>query len=185
MNHADLINDYYDWLIGHVYDEDSNKYDKLLCFLFEEEFVYTLKMDVNRAADGEDLRYRFSKESSYTFPEIRLAMDRPCSWLEMLVALSLRCEESIMEDDAIGDRTGVWFWKMIVNLGLSSLTNARFSRTDAVYCLDRFTNHDYNFDGSGGGLFVIRNPRRDMRDTEIWYQLNWYLTQELKECGYL
>ena len=135
MNHDDLINDYYDWLIGHVYDEDSNKYDKLLCFLFEEEFVYTLKMDVNRAADGEDLRYRFSKESSYTFPEIRLAMDRPCSWLEMLVALSLRCEESIMEDDAIGDRTGVWFWKMIVNLGLSGLTNNKFSRTDAVLCV--------------------------------------------------
>lgn len=44
--------------------------------------------------------------------------NRPCSVLEMIIALAIRLEEHIMDDPDIGNRTGQWFWDMIVSLGL-------------------------------------------------------------------
>jgi hypothetical protein len=43
-------------------------------------------------------------------------------------------------------------------------------------------DREYNPDGSNGGLFVLKNPRADLRETEIWYQAMWYLTEQLKEA---
>lgn len=41
-------------------------------------------------------------------------------FLEMIIALAIRLEEHIMDDPDIGNRTGQWFWDMIVSLGLGS-----------------------------------------------------------------
>ena len=38
----------------------------------------------------------------------------------------------------------------------------------------------YAPDGKGG-LFTIRNPRFDMRSMEIWYQMNCYLNEIIRE----
>ena len=53
-------------------------------------------------------------------------MIRPCSVLEMMIALSMRCEEQIMDDPDIGNRTGQWFWDMIDNLGLGEHERLKF-----------------------------------------------------------
>lgn len=130
-------------------------------------------MDENRASDGLDLRYRFVDLMGFDIP-VEEIYDKPCSVLEMLVALSLRCEETIMDDTRYGNRTGQWFWGMIKNLGLGDMIDSRFDRRECDYILKRFLNRDYDSDGRGG-LFTIKDPRRDLRTVEIWYQLNWYL----------
>lgn len=178
MTQRELNNEYYKWMCKLVCGEQYSKnlsYRKLLRYLHSVEFVYIIDMDGNRAEDGVDLRYRFGYEFGYSDPMIAAYLDnRPCSILEMMVALSIRCEEHIMEDSDIGDRTGQWFWNMIVSLGLGSMTDAKFDENYVEKVVNRFLNREYDRDGKGG-LFTVEHCRRDMRSIEIWYQMCWYL----------
>ena len=79
-----------------------------------------------------------------------------------------------MDDLEYGDRTAQWFWEMIVSLGLGSMTDDRFDRRFVEDVILDFMNRDYAPNGKGG-LFTIRNYPYDMRDLEIWSQLNKYL----------
>jgi hypothetical protein len=152
---------------------------KLLSYLHEREFNYILDMDGNRAEDGMDLRYRFAYENAYDYSMVATYLDdRPCSILEMMVALAFRCEEHIMDDPDIGNRTGQWFWGMIENLGLGHMYDSEFDNHYVDTVLDRFLNRQYKRNGEGG-LFTIENCRRDLRDIEIWYQMSWYLTGKM------
>ena len=92
----------------------------------------------------------------------------------MMVGLAIRCEETIMDDTNIGDRTGQWFWGMIVNLGLGSMFDNNYDRQLVETNVERFLEREYDYNGKGG-LFTIRHCDRDLRDVEIWYQLCWYL----------
>ena len=144
-------------------------------FLHNTEFVYFLPMDKNRANDGEDLRYRFIEDcSEYNDKEILRYLDEPCSVFEMMVALAIRCEETIMDDPQVGSRTGQWFWGMIVNLGLGSMIDSRYDAHVVDEIINRFLYREYEPDGKGG-LFRIPNCEQDLRTVEIWYQLCWYL----------
>jgi hypothetical protein len=132
-------------------------------------------MDGNRAEDGINLRYRFGYEKGYEDCQIASCLDtKPCSVLEMLVALAMRCEEHIMDDPALGNRLGKWFWSMIENLGLSSMSDRKFNRSFTAGVVKRFLNREYDPDGKGG-LFIIKNRKIDLRREEIWYQMCWYL----------
>jgi hypothetical protein len=169
-------NEYFEWLSDLVCGERYSgqvSYRKLLIFLHDTSFRYSIPMDANRAADGVDLRRRFAL-SRRDLPDAERYLDAPCSVLEMMVALSIRCEEDIMDDPEIGDRTGQWFWGMVVNLGLGSMVDARFQRYHAYEAIERFLNREYESNGKGG-LFTIYNCADDLRDVEIWNQLNWYI----------
>ena len=174
----DAVNEeYFEWMFVLVSDNlysERISYGKLLMFLHDTEFRYTIARDGNRADDGENLRYRFAVEQGYEKDYFADYIDRPCSVLEMMIALSIRCEEGIMDDPRIGDRTRQWFWGMINNLGLGSMTDSRFDIRYAKDVIERFLDHDYEPDGKGG-LFTIRNCEYDLREVEIWYQLCWYL----------
>lgn len=137
------------------------------------EFRYSIQMDENRADDGIELRYRFAREKRCEDYDIDY-LDGPCSVLEMMIALAIRCEEDIMDDPSYGNRTGQWFWGMVVNLGLGSMTDSRYNKRFVDNCIDIFLNREYEPDGRGG-LFRIRNCEYDLRTVEIWYQLCWYL----------
>lgn len=182
MTRFELDSAYFDWIYQLVNNDQYLKhlsYRKLFETLYRTEFIYILHMDGNRAEDGIDIRYRFGYEYGVDDCVIAEGLDtRPCSVLEMLVALSIRCEENIMEDEAIGDRTGQWFWGMIASLGLGSMSDNRFDAEYVDYILDRFMNRKYDPDGRGG-LFTLENPRRDLRNVEIWYQAMWYLDEIL------
>jgi hypothetical protein len=166
---------YFEWMCDLVCDRryaNQITYEKLLRFLHDTEFVYFIPKDENRAEDGIDLRYRFAIHHDYE--DIDYCLDGPCSVLEMMVALAIRCEESIMDDPGRGDRTGQWFWGMVSNLGLGSMIDSRFDRQYVEEVVDRFLNRDYEPNGKGG-LFTVRHCNRDLRTVEIWYQLCWYL----------
>jgi len=181
MTRDDEINQrYFGWMYdlvcaGKRFRRSSFK--KVLTYLHQVDFCYTIAMDENRESDGIDLRYRFGYENDISDHEIASVLDnRPCSVLEMMVALSLRCEENIMDDPDIGNRTGLWFWEMMKSLGLYSMSDSRFSKKQADIIVQRFLNREYGRDGQGG-LFTISAPPRDMRSVEIWYQMMWHLDE--------
>lgn len=183
MTEAELNRLYFEWMYHIVYDGKGLKnlsYWRLFEYLHSREFVYTIPMDGNRAEDGIDLRYRFGRDEGYSEAMIASMLDvRPCSVLEMMVALSIRCENAIMWNPDIGDRTSQWFWEMIVNLGLGHMDDEYFDIRIADRAVDDLLKHRYKRNGEGG-LFKIRDRSKDMRNTEIWYQMNWYMDEVLK-----
>ena len=168
-----ILEEYFEWLYDLVSKDRNIAYRRLLTYLSNTPFIYSLQKDENRAKDGLDLRLRFGFEIG-ELEDVTSYIKEPCSVLEMMVALAIRCEESIMDDPDIGDRTSQWFWNMIVNLGLGSMSDDRFDSDFVNYVIDRFLNREYEPDGRGG-LFTIRNCEYDLRTVEIWHQLCWYL----------
>ena len=175
MTCEDRINDeYFEWLCELVDSRRFSKhtsYRKLLMHLHNIEFTWFIPHDDNRADDGIQLRrkYALAKE------DVRLTryLTGPCSVLEMMVALAIRCE-GVMDDALMGNRTGQWFWGMIHNLGLTPMTDSKFNRDAVDAIIARFLNREYEPDGRGG-LFTVRHCTHDMRTVEIWCQLSWYL----------
>ena len=180
MTKDELNKRYFKWMCGLVHNKRSNglSYRKLLAYLNTIDFIYILPMDSNREEDGVDLRYRFGYECGYEDPMIALYLDdHKCSILEMMVALSMRCEETIMTNFNIGDRTGQWFWSMIISLGLYSMIDEKIDYDYIDYVASRFINREYDQNGKGG-LFTLKNCDDDLRDVEIWCQMCWYLNEE-------
>lgn len=168
--------EYYAWLVRFVLENkhlENISFDKLLSFLHNTEFRYLINRDENRAEDGVALRYRFSCDG-LGIQDAESYITGPCSVLEMMVALALRCEENIMSDPRYGNRTAQWFWKMIVSLGLGGMTDDWFDEYEASYVINKFLDRRYEPNGKGG-LFTIKNCDRDLRTVEIWVQMCWYL----------
>ena len=84
-----------------------------------------------------------------------------------------------MDDPYLGDRTGQRFWRMLVSQGLGGMEDRKFDRYFVDETLERFLDRGYERNGEGG-LFTVNNGR-DMRRTEIWYQMNYYLSEIIKE----
>lgn len=184
-----IYNDSYDdvyirWLYDIVNNTpetgDPTYYDLFEC-LYNVIFIPKIPMDENRCGDGIELRSDFMRETNTNTDEY--FNEAPCSVLEMLVALARRCENQFMHNPDIGDRTPVWFWVMLTNLGLSGYSDGTCFQDiyeaveNAVYKLN---NRDYYPDGSDGGPFVIENPPRDLRTVDYWYQMCWFTTSYIR-----
>lgn len=176
-----IYEQYFHWMCGKVYgfQYSGPSYQKLLTLLNKIPFTYLFEMDGNRADDGIALRNRFGHETEFKNYYILFdIMPEPCSVLEMMVALAIRCEEHIMDNPEIGNRTSKWFWTMIDNLGLTEMDDSDYSQPIAEMVIQRFLEHEYARDGRGG-LFAIPGTKRDMRNADIWYQMMWYLCDVL------
>lgn len=167
---------YFDWMCGLVCDRKKKQnYETLLRYLHSIPFRAIHPMDENRGEDGIDLRNRFGYLENVPDEKIeRYLMGRPCSVLEMIVALAVRCEESIMDDPDYDNRTAKWFWEMIRNLGLGEMDEDNFCESYVEETIDRLLNREYGPDGEDG-LFYIPGCSEDLREVEIWYQMCWYL----------
>ena len=167
--------EYFEWLYDYVCtgrSHDKVSYRKLLEYLHQVEFIFSIPNDINRARDGVDLRYRFAMEMDDE--RIMDVLDGPCSVLEMMIALAIRCEETIMDNTSYGNRTGQWFWNMMANLGIGPMFDEAFNAEFVEKTIDIFLRRDYEPDGKGG-LFYIKGCEDDLREFEIWTQLCWYL----------
>lgn len=176
MIRNELSDRYFEWMCQLVKDETKTEvsYRKLLYRMYETDFYYIVPMDENRESDGVDLRYRFGFECGVDNRRIASELDiRPCSVLEMMIALAIRCEESIMNDPEQGNRYYIWFWLMITNLGLLPMTDDKYNEKWVDTVIDIFLDREYEPNGSGG-LFIVEG-RGDLRKVEIWYQMCWYL----------
>ena len=167
--------EYFEWMYDMVCGNRFSKnvsYKHLLTYLHNVEFTYTIPRDSNRFEDGLDLRYKFAYEigdrsiDRYSFGG--------CSVLEMMVALAIRCESTIMDNARIGDRTAQWFWRMITNLGLNAMTDDRFDMNYVEESVIAFLDRKYEPDGRGG-LFTVRDCEYDLRRMEIWTQMCYFL----------
>lgn len=175
---AKMLNlEYFEWLCSVINANRSlnhTSYDKLLNRLHSFEFRYLLEKDQGRAEAGENLRYRFATVNGLSRSWVMNELDGPCSVLEMMIALAIQCEETIMDDARIGNRTSQWFWGMVVNLGLGSMDDNRYDEKLVDQVINRFLDREYEPNGKGG-LFTVKHCYEDLRDVEIWYQLCWYL----------
>lgn len=161
-----MRDEYFEWLYYKMCNKDEPiTFKKLFTALDNTIFRYSIAGDENRALDGIDLRRKFGKDLNYY---------GPCSVLEVMIALAIRCETTIMDNPAYGDRTRQWFWGMIKSLGLGSMSDMTFDEEYVEDTIERFLNREYEPNGKGG-LFTIRHSKDDLRDVEIWYQLCWYL----------
>lgn len=175
LAHEGIVDEYFEWMCELVCGQRFAKeisFRKLLACLHDRVFTWSIRNDENRATDGINLRDQFAWENSYVRVEDYL--NGPCSVLEMMLALAIRCETDFMDDPSIGNRTAQWFWSMITSLGLGGMMDDNFDIQYVDQVITRFLDRDYEPNGRGG-LFTIRHCEQDVRDVEIWYQLCWYI----------
>lgn len=173
----DIRKKYFDWMVSKIQNKSSMAYRDLLIKLDSIQFTYIIPLDANRYEDGISLRYRFGQDCNVPPQIVANEIDiRPCSVLEMMIALALRCEEDIMDDWEVGNRTGQWFWAMISSLGLEEMKGSWFDGQYVDSVIERLLNRQFKPNGRGG-LFTLQNPPQDLRTVEFWYQAMWYLSE--------
>jgi hypothetical protein len=179
----DILTDYFNWMVGLIsrdyYPVDNNPYSLLLEQLNMVKFFYLIERDENREVDGINLRYQFAYETNKDdTEEIETCLySEDCTVLEMMVALCLRCQQ-IIGDEESNNGTGMIFWVMINNLGLKNMTNDAYNPVQVENILYRFMSHQYKENGHGG-LFVLTKENSDLRKMEIWFQAMRYLDEIL------
>lgn len=177
----ELKEEYYQWMYTLICNDTAKgpTFHKLMRYLQEIIFIPTIPEDINRTVAGVDFRYRFGYENEYSRYYIQSNLVDPigdCRIFEMMVSLAFTIEEHIMDDCEYGDRTGQWFWNMIVSLGLGSMDDSNFSQQYVDEVIDRFIYREYCPNGKGG-LFTLYNTTDDLRQIPIWEQAMWYLNE--------
>lgn len=168
--------EYFQWLCLIVNaDGSDHKFKNLMRALYLHEFTWTVDNDSNRAQDGTDLRKVWLEDHPDAQTGIFDGM--PCSVLEMMVGLACRIETQIMWNPDRGNRTHIWFWEMVKNLGLGELDDTNWDTPDSDKAVENvlwvLLGRTFEKDGTGS-LFPMPGTRRDMRKIEIWYQMNRY-----------
>lgn len=176
MSRGTLDDRYLIWLYGQVADvkirRGKETYWELLRQLYSEPFSYFVGNDVDRASDGIDLRHAFADEVGIeTLPTQWVELE--CSFLEMLVALSKRLEFQTSE------KFEVWFWQLIKNLGFEGYHDkAGYPFNNVISKIQEINERTYDESGNGG-LFPLRNAKKDQRKVDLWYQMSEYLLQDM------
>jgi hypothetical protein len=100
-------------------------------------------------------------------------MDLECSFLEMLIALARRA--SFESSGEPGD----WFWHFLKTLGIDQYSDLRYNRhvmNEIHLKVEKIIYRRYERNGDGG-LFPLRNARKDQRRVELWEQMSEYLLE--------
>ena len=162
--------DYYYWLTDLLGDDNIQySYSKLLWQMLETEFRWSVPYDSNRASDGLSLRRTYLRETGY-----QLFINIGCSVLEMFIAMCRRCEDELMHDPDLGDRTYVWFMDILENMGLDYYDDYNYDCDSVDTILEKFLDRDYEKDGFGGA-FYAQDSCADFRTKDLWWQLNAFL----------
>lgn len=176
MNAQRTVDDLYlEWLysqVGTIKNRNpSTSYWSLFVLMHSVPFVDFVKNDGNRVADGKDLRDEFVYDTGVDVDI--LWRDLECSFLEMMIALARR-----VSFDSYGEPAD-WFWTLIKNLEFYHYTDKVFNEhveAEVTEKLQQVVQRTYGRDGVGG-LFPLRNAKRDQRRVEIWYQMSAYLME--------
>lgn len=171
-----MINDpYFSYISDLALKRDRGNYKKLLIALHSFPFEYILDLDENREIDGLELRMEYIRSHSHFKYDLEnLYFERPCSVLEMMVALSKRCHDTILNPEDGKERTNELFSLMLTNMGLIDCTDENYNQSKINKAVMRMLNRTYTAEGDGG-LFYIPGIKDDMRKVELWYQAMWYI----------
>ena len=170
---------YFDWLyklVGGSKGPCSNYY-YLMRTLFSIDYYWLVPNDDNRAEDGKSLRTKFSSETGEIDDYF---LYQCCSVLEMMVGLAHRIETDITYDPDKSDHTGVWFYEMLDNLGLSDCTDDIWDdqkQEKTMKTIMDMMDRNYSFNGFGG-LYPLKKPKEDQRNVEIWKQMSAYFIEK-------
>lgn len=156
---------YYDWLKETILPAPNGKhYNSLIETLYSEEFVPMITTDENRAIDGIRLRDHFSEGYDN---------GRPCSILEMMIAVAGRFEGNSGFDRGDSYEN---FWTLVSNMDLDKYYDMMYEDYEVKRKLYIFSNRTYEFNGKGG-LFPLKKPEKDQRKVDIWEQMQAYLVE--------
>ena len=161
--------EYFAWLCEKIEYVKHPEYTLLIGKLYRTSF----EIPENITED----RIRMRKAS-----ELRSYLDMPVpnfpiSVLEVLISVAIETERNIMRDSEAGDRTAVWFWQMIDNLGLLKYTDENYDHAEVCKILHKFLHRQYRKNGVGSVGFTTHR-RSDFRKMDIWQQFNIYLTEQ-------
>ena len=158
-----IIGDYYQPVLEELYFVD-----------FEWSSEYS--DDENRAKDGIELRRKYADECG--IEESELGIDwKPCSCLEMMIAIANRIEYEIVAVPGMED-VPRWFWMFMHNLGLDPSDAGIEDLNYVDSCIGRWLHRGYKKNGLGG-IFAVRDSYFDMRKMSIWKQMNAVLNEEM------
>ena len=169
---------YLDWLMKdklHLTDREIKKYISLFNVLFDMDFFWIHPLDENRAVDGLALRSDFEYETELYID----GLGPRCTVFEMLAALAIRCENQIMRNPSLGNRTAKWFFMMLENLNLLDFSNKNWTPTSRDHIeaiIDKFLNRKYNKNGVGGA-FPLKHSKNNQANEQIWNQLMSYINE--------
>lgn len=159
---------YFNHLVNLI---DGEEYTMLLRELHKVHFFPLLDLDNNRISEMKDIRE--SIPSSPNTPYVSI--------FEILVLLAMKYE-GFSKKYGEPDHTATWFWCFIVNCGLNIYDDLYFkeNKEQAIvkiheWC-SKFNNRTYGRDGTGSP-FPLKKPPKDMRKTELFYQLCWYYNE--------
>lgn len=165
--------EYYEWLLDQVHMRRSG-YSRLMKLLYETNFIPTLSRDANRESDGMDLKYRFAYERGYGYDYISETLECPCSMLEMMVALCIRCQEYIVVNVHDNQLSGDLFLAMLRSLRLDDMTDGPFNYILATEKIETFL-------AGYGPLFGVYDGR--LRTEELWVQAMRHLNEMIFDRG--
>lgn len=175
------IPSYPTWLKSQVeYFTERGIHDFLFSRLHGREFYAFVHNDENRAADGLHLRRMYDSVFETSIEENNSAV--PCTFLEFLIALAKRMNFIASPPDE--EHTADFFWMLLTNIGLSEMTDDRYwdlggdERVNQT--IDTVLERKYAPNGEGS-LFPMQNPKADMRNVEVFYQMNYYI-REMREA---
>lgn len=167
----------YDIVAADREDVTDLSYRMLLSVLDGVEFKDTRGIDSNRIHDAQELRADLIAEMALDHAAVRPFPN--VSMLEVMISIADRLGQITGDED-----TAFWFWEMVSNLVLDGIDDNEFWSDPESYedeILDRVDdviNIKYDRDGLGG-LFLLREgvAPQDMRDTELWYQMQYYANE--------
>lgn len=175
---------YFDWLCcmaGSCSESEFRSHRKVLRVMHETPYRSDNPFDENRAYDGIDLRDQFVEECGVSERELDDLGD--CTVLEALVALAVRIEMQIMEDDVVGPRTARWFYAMLSSLGLAEMYDKNFDEYVVRAVLETWLDGRYSFDGDGSP-FYVPDYNGDIHKRDLWGQAHAYLLYLTKRREY-
>lgn len=167
----------YDMVAADREDVTDMSYRMLLRVLDGVEFRDTRGIDGNRIQDAQELRADLITDMALDHTVVRPFTN--VSLLEVMIAIAERLGQITGDED-----TAFWFWEMVSNLVLDGIDDNEFWSDPESYeaeILDRADDViDIKYDRDGlGGLFLLREgvAPQDMRDTELWYQMQYYANE--------
>jgi hypothetical protein len=171
--------DYFNWLYDQTKDRNHRRgYDKLLKQLHSKPFKWYVPNDHNRAFEGRQLRDVFCREYDIY---LRAELDSAeVSMLELTVSLAMRCE-SMMTDIDNNLTLSEWFWMLLNNVELDKFINTSYYNYGGEEKVDQILNIiiDRKYTRLGkGGLFPLKNAKKDQRKVELWYQMCYFLVEK-------